>query len=102
MQKENGPQIQLAKVDAFAVIVSAQVPLHLLERMKAGNLKPAFVVFEQATKSGLTAGEPVHVPVRDLLPEEAIAVIQRAMGEGQVEVSVAFNPAKQVARVHRI
>jgi len=98
----NTPDITPAHFDAFAVVVAANVPSAYLERMKAGNLKPAALVFELVTKSGLTAGEPVTAPVRDLLPEEAIAVMQRAMAEGTVQVSVAFQPVRGGAKVHRV
>lgn len=101
MAKEN-PQISPPVFDAFAVIVAAAVPRNLLERMKAGNMKVSCVVFDQVTASGLTAGDPISVPARDLLPEEAIAVVQRAMSEGTVAVTVAFNPVKPVAKLQRV
>lgn len=102
MNDDNHKDIRPAAFDAFAVVVAANVPAAFLDRMKAGHLKPSCVVFEQTTEAGLTAGKPVSAPVRDLLPEEAIAVIQRALSEGTVEFAVALNPSHRKARVQRL
>lgn len=46
-------------IDAFAVVVAANVPPRFIAQMKAGKLKPSALLFEQVGDFGLTAGDPI-------------------------------------------
>ena|SRR5579859_618776 len=102
MPDSNGNPNALPDVDAFAVVVAANVPPRYMAQMKAGKLRPLALIFEQVGDYALTAGEPVTAPVRDLLPEEAIAVMQRAMATNKVSISVTFEPTERKALVQRV
>lgn len=98
---DQGPNA-LPPADAFAVVVAANVPPRFMQAMKEGKVKPVMLVFEQVGKHGLTAGEPMTAPVRDLLPEEVVVVMQRAMQQGKVSVSVEFTVPERKALVQRV
>lgn len=64
------------------IVVAADVPPEYLTELQNGNLVPVQLVFVRGTDRH---GDPIKMPVRDLVSEEIIGVVNRAIAEGKIE-----------------
>lgn len=75
------------------ILIACNVPKEFALLARSHRLVPVRLVLEQRGESGLTAGRDIELPTRELVPQDVIVMMQRAIESGRVVPAIAFQIA---------